>query len=214
MSLIRRSPVKFTASPAVTNEQSGWHVVIEYQGQGEAPYLVDLSHVSKWDLQGRDLSGFSPGGLIVPETPGASFLAEGWLINRMNATQASVWWLGQGEGQRRPDPAAEPAYTETTDAQAFLTLIGPGLPDIVETITSMDLFAPGVAVPALFQGPVLRIPCQVALLGKNEGAEAVIVAFPRGYGQTMAEAMLEAGAPYGLSPGGEGVFRKWLTSVG
>ncbi len=211
--LIRRSPIKLPARPERTEERDGWKIVVNYQDQGDGPHLVDLSHVYKWDLQSSDLAGFSPGGLSVPEKPGVSALKDGWLVNRMNNTQASVWRLG-GNAEASPDPAREPAYTETTDAQALIALIGPKLAAVVETITSLDVFAPGVEPPALVQGPVLHIPCQVVRLGEAGERGTILIAFSRGYGQAMAEAVLEAGRPYGLTPGGEEVFTNLMTALG
>ena len=46
----------------------------------------------------------------------------------------------------------------------------------------------------------------MVVLEKDEDNPAVLIACPRGYGQSMAEALLEEGSEYGLTPGGENIF--------
>ena len=206
MTLMKHSPITFTASALRTEERDGWVVCLEFADQGEGPWLVDLSHKRKWDVQSSDLSAYRPGGVAIPTQPGQSILQDGWLINRMNRTQAAAWRLDSGEGTAAPDPDAQPAYTETTDAQALLALVGEDVVPLTELITAMDLFGFQVNPPALFQGPVLHVPCQVVRLGTQGDQETVLIACSRGYGQTMAAALLSAGDPYGLTAGGEKVF--------
>ena len=85
---IRRSPVVFSAKPKKTQDRGGWKVVLEYEDEGEGPFLVDLSHLTKWDLQDRDISGINWFSGPIPEKPGDSVFEKGILINRMNGTQA------------------------------------------------------------------------------------------------------------------------------
>ena len=199
----KRSPVSLPSTPLRTEERGGWLISLEYENQGEGPWLIDLSHKPKWDLQSPDLSEYQPGGLDIPEGVGQSLLQGGWLINRMNGTQASIWRLGPDEGDRPPDPSAFSAYTETTDAHALMALIGTGLVQILELYTVMELFGPDVDPPALFQGPILRVPSQVVRLLEADKTECVLIACAGGYGRTMADAMLSMGRPYGLVSGGE-----------
>ncbi|MFO7738422.1 MAG: hypothetical protein R6V46_08115, partial [Desulfatiglandaceae bacterium] len=82
--ILRRSPVSFTIAPARTELRDGWDVILEYESEGNGPYLIDLSHSAKWDVQDIDLSQFRPRGLSIPETPGQCAFQNGILINRMN----------------------------------------------------------------------------------------------------------------------------------
>ena len=213
MTFSRISPIVFSLKPADTHIRDHWRIVKKYEEEGDGPHLVDLSHCPKWDLQTRDLSSFAPWGFRIPENPGETKLVEGWLVNRMNATQASIWLLDTTRKSGDKEAFSDRAFTETTDSLALVVLVGKDPMRIMETLTSMDLHHPRVTPPWLFQGPVLGIPSQVVRLGENGDQEAFLIGFSRGYGQSMAEAVLEAGEPYGLTPGGEGVFTLWLSGL-
>ena len=198
----RNSPVSFESNPAQTVMRDGWEVVLAYEDEGVGPFVVDLSHVPKWDIQASDLSQIQPQGMNIPEVPGACVLGKGMLINRMNQTQASVWHLFD----KIPQIPDETAYTDITEAFALLGFLGQEIFSIMEKITALDLQSPQNQRPFLLQGPVLHIPCQVAVLEKD----AVVMGFSRGYAQSMVEAILEAGQPWGIQPAGEGIFSAYL----
>jgi hypothetical protein len=50
----------------------------------------------------------------------------------------------------------------------------------------------------------------VVLLRREDLSAAVLVAFSRGYGQSMTEALLHAGEPLGLRAAGEERFFEYL----
>jgi glycine cleavage system aminomethyltransferase T len=54
------------------------------------------------------------------------------------------------------------------------------------------------------------VRCQIVVLGEKGDDGAVLIAFPRGYGQSVCEALLDAGIEWGLRPAGETAFRDWL----
>ena len=195
---LRRSPVDFGITPARSEEKNGWLVALSYGDSKDAPRLIDLSHVSKWDLQDSNLGGFSPWGGTVPTEFGKSAFENGVAINRMNRTQCSIWHLGGGY----PEPPAESAYTETTDALAMLAISGPGALEVMDALTYLDFSDPGLEAPCLIQGLILHIPCQIVLLKKEGDSATVVFTFSRGYGQAMAETILHAGHGAGLKPGG------------
>ncbi len=204
----RRSPVRFDAAPARTERRAGWNVVLDYESD-RAPAdvmrrasLVDLSHRARWDVQNRDIGTLRPFGLDVPGTPGKVAVRDGLMINRMNGTQASVWHVGPGAAPAMPDG---PHYTDTTDSHCWLALLGDSVPEVLESVTGLDLFDPARARPFLTQGPVLHVPCQIV----TWRGDAVLLAFSRGYGQTFVEALLESGRHAGLRPAGERVFTDW-----
>jgi hypothetical protein len=198
----RHSPVAPMGQPAQTESRNGWDVVLQYQGEGNGPHLIDLSHRSKWDIQDTDLEAIQPLGLIIPKSPGGCVIEKGLLVSRMNQSQAAVWQL--------LEPAAvmpeEGPYTDITEALTLLALVGKEIPMIMEKITSLDLAEPARMAPFFLQGPVLHVPCQLAVLRKSPEAYAILIACSRGYGQSMAAALLEAGSPWDLRPGGEKAF--------
>ena len=115
----RRSPVVFYSKPAETTMWDDWQVVLEYEEQGQGPWVVDLSHRPRWDLQDHEISTRQPFGISIPETPGQSAFDNGILINRMNRTQASIWHL-TGDKLDIPD---DPAFTDVTDAAGVEELV-------------------------------------------------------------------------------------------
>jgi len=196
---IRRiSPIKFNINPTQVEKRDGWNVALSY-GPHSGPFLIDLSHRPKWDLQNSNLPRFRPFGLIIPENPGQCTFSEGILINRMNRTQCQIWHLA-GKKPRAPRSSS---YTEITDGQCLLAVTGPSALDVMERITNLDLASPALSPPCLIQGPVLHIPCQVVLFSRPTAQATILFSFSRGYGQTMADAILHSGKDLGLRPGGE-----------
>ena len=208
----RRSPVRFDAAPARTEHRAGWHVVLDYESD-RAPAdalrracLIDLSHRARWDVQHRNIGTLRPFGLDVPRRPGEVAVRDGLMINRMNGTQASIWHVGPGAAPAMPDG---PHYTDTTDSHCWLALLGDSVPEVLESVTSLDLFEPGCPRPFLTQGPILHVSCQV-VTWRNDAA---LVSFSRGYAQTFVEALLDSGRRTGLLPAGERVFIDWVRAL-
>ena len=202
----RMSPVLFSAIPVKTEKRDNWTVVLEYEGEGIGPWLIDLSHKNRWDLQDGDVDAIKPWGFSLPETPGKSVFKKVMLINRMNLTQASIWHLSA-------DDLSEPkgsAYTETTDATLLLALAGRFVFSITEKLTSLDFLDPEKNAPFLLQGPISHIPCQVVLLEKNEDSGTILLTCSRGYAHDMTYAIFEAGKEFGLCPAGENAFEPRL----
>jgi hypothetical protein len=202
----RRSPVVFSTSPMSTEDRQGRQVVLEYEGQGDGPFLVDLSHCVKWDFQDSKLDDQHPWGLTIPAQPGQSLVHDGWLVNRMNRTQAQFWRIDGAD----VSPPQEAFATDITDGLCLLALVGSDVPVIMERLTPLDIFSPNRQTPCLIQGPVLHIPCQLVRIGLFEDTHVVVFGFSRGYGQTMAEAVIEASSGHGLKPGGEQAFTRFF----
>lgn len=207
--IIRRSPVTFEAPAARTEERDNWKVVLEYEGQGEGPWLIDLSHRARWDLQDQELGNIQPWGVKVPESPGRCAYENGCLVNRMNRTQASIWRLA-GESPDAPDNVA---YTDVTDATIFLALVGNKLAPLIEKLTSLDFFNPGIEPPFLLQGPLAHVPCQCVMLERTAGRCGILFTCSRGYARDMVHAVLDAGNELGLKPAGEEVFSRWISGM-
>lgn len=205
----RRSPITFNAEPIKTENRHNWRVVLEYAGESEGPHLIDLSHRSKWDLQASDLSAAAPWGVPVPEQPGAACFRNGILVSRRTRTEASVWHLSGSE----PKAESANAYTDVTDAFALLALVGRHVFSITEKLSALDLRDPAQKSPFFRQGPFCHVPCQVAVLRKQESRGMLLVACARGYAHDMAQAVLQAGAFYGLGPAGEDQFIRRLAAL-
>jgi hypothetical protein len=205
----RQSPVSFPGKPLKMEMRDHWTVVLEYEAEGEGPYLFDLSHRARWDLQDANLSSFQPLGIRVPDTPGQCIFENGVLVNRMNRTQASIWHLG-AENPAAPD---DPAYTETTDVTVFLGLAGQNIFAIAEKLSALDFTDPAKSAPFLLQGPFSHVPCQVVALEKTTERSGILLTCTRGYARDMAHAILAAGEDFGLQPAGETAFMSWIETV-
>ena len=223
----RYSPVRFDVPPKEVERRDGWDVVLAYEGEGkvegagqgdgvgeaggagegQGPWLVDLSHRARWDYQDRRIDDHRPLGLHVPPAPREVSIERGLMISRMNNTQASIVHVGPDTAPAMPD---EVGYTDTTDAHCCLAVVGTATPVVLEHVSNLDLFPPRRRPPFLTQGPVLHVPCQIV----TRGYDGALLTFGRGYGQTFADAMLQAAGEVGLRPGGERVFTDWWLGGG
>ncbi|UCE51018.1 MAG: sarcosine oxidase subunit gamma SoxG [Desulfobacterales bacterium] len=201
----RYSPVTFDSKPAETELRNGWEVVLAYEDEGNGPYLVDLSHIAKWDVQHAHLSQIQPMGTAIPQTPRACIFKDSVFINRLNQTQASVWHICGLKAEMPEDSA----YTDITDVFAMLALFGADNLSIMEKVTALDLQPHEKQSPFLIQGPVLHVPCQIVIVEKD----ALLIAFSRGYAHSMSEAFLEAGSQCNLKPAGELVFSNYIKTL-
>lgn len=207
--ITRQSPVIFDSRPVKTESRNHWTVVVEYEAEGSGPYVIDLSHRARWDLQYEDLAKVQPWGIHVPDSPGHCVYESGILINRMNRTQASIWHLS-GEMPIVPD---DPAFTDTTDATVFLALLGNDIFALTEKLTSLDFLDPIRKTPFLLQGPLSHIPCQIVILEKNSDKSGILMTCSRGYAHDMVAAVLSAGEKFILRPAGEKAFTDWLNKL-
>jgi hypothetical protein len=202
MTAKRQSPIKFHDEPAESEFQDGFEVILTYRNESKDNALIDLSHRSKWDVQNTDLELIESSVLKIPPSPEESIYQNGLLINRLNETQLTIWNV-EGEKPAWPD---WPFLTEITDGQVLIALHGASALSIFEKVSALDLRAPCRKGPFVLQGPVVHVPAQVAFLAQS----CLLLGFPRGYGQSVAEALLDAGAEYSLKPAGEKVFRDCL----
>jgi hypothetical protein len=207
--IIRRSPVTFDSTPAQTEMRDSWNVVLEYENQGDGPWIIDLSHRARWDLQDREIDAIHPWGLNIPAAPGRCSYGHGVLINRMNRTQSSIWRIN-GDKLNPPEGTA---YTDVTDATVLLALVGKNLAALVEKLTSLDFFNPLNEPPFLLQGPLAHVPCQCVMLEKSPDSSGILFTCSRGYAQSMVHAVVDAGAEFGIRPAGESLFQDWLSGM-
>lgn len=210
--VIRRlSPVSFQAAPSESEERDGWTVVLRYENEGDGPWLADLSHKTRWDVQNGRLDDLQPGGVAVPQAWNRCVLSSGLLINRMNRTQAAVWHL-KNESSDMP---SESAYTDVTEAAVFLALFGPHTFRIAEKLSALDFLVADAETPFLLQGPFSHVPCQIVVLQREKGGAGggILLTCSRGYARSMVHAISDAGQEFGLRPAGERAFSDWLGST-
>ena len=206
----RQSPVSFPGKPLKTEMRDHWTVVLEYEAEGEGPYLFDLSHLARWDLQDTDLSSFQPLGIRVPDTPGQCIFENGVLVNRMNRTQASIWHLG-GENPAAPDDAA---YTETTDVTVLLGLVGQNIIAIAEKLSALDFTDPDQSRHHFFcRGRYRTYPVRWSRWRRTTDKSGILLTCSRGYARDMTHAILAAGEEFGLQPAGEKAFTRWIETL-
>lgn len=205
----RVSPVSFGKSPKRTEVRDNWTIAMEYDGEGQGLSIVDLSHVTRLDVQTGDLSGVTPFGVAIPEVPGQSVLKDGVLINRMNGIQASVFQL-PGNGADLP---TDVFVTETTENTLCVAIMGKDVFSFMEKVTNLDFLDPKMTVPFLFQGPCCHVPCQIITLSKDGDKAGLLLTCSRGYGQDMIHSLLDAGVEFNMKPIGEEKFSTWVASL-
>ena len=203
----RISPVVFTSTPVKTERRGNWDVVLEYSTEGDGPYLIDLSHKPRFDVQDSDLSTKTPFGIKLPESPGSSVLENGILANRMNRTQVSLYNLC---GEEDPSIMDDFGGTDVTESTLFVALLGNSIFSICEKLTALDFMDPARTAPFLFQGPFSHVPCQIVTLNKEGESSGLVLTCSRGYGKDMIHSILHAGEEFGLKPAGEDRFTAWV----
>jgi len=208
--LKRQSPVQFKVSPRKTEVRDNWTVALEYDEEGQGPWLVDLAHKIRWDLQDSRVGEQRPCDLEVPAAPGSCTFANDTLVNRMNRTQTSIYHLG-AVAPALPDFAG---YTDVTESTVFLALFGPKAFIIAEKLSALDFLDPAKQSPFLYQGPFCHVPCQIVTLEKAaDGSGGFLLTCSRGYGDSLIHAILEAGSALGLLPAGENRFSAWIQGL-
>ncbi len=202
----RVSPVVLKSTPVKTEVKDNWKVVMEYKGEGDGPYLIDLTHKQRFDFQDSNLLEHKPFKMTIPETPGCSVFDKGIVINRMNRTQISIYNFNENN-LVMPDDSG---FTDVTEVTLFIALVGKNIFSICEKLTSLDFMDPGKNTPFLFQGPFSHVPCQIVTLSKDSENQGLVLTCSRGYGRDMIHAILHAGEEFGLKPAGEEKFNHFI----
>ena len=206
----RYSPVTFKSRVHNFEMRDNWKIVLDYQDEGPGPWLVDLSHKPRWDLQDSQIDNPTSCGLAVPPRPGDCLLKENILINRLNRTQAAIWHLGVEE-VCLPEFKG---FTDVTESTVFLALLGPNVFHVAEKLTALDLMTPARTAPFVLQGPLCHVPCQIVVLERHANMSGgYLVACSRGYADSMVQAILSGGQEFGLRPAGETRFADWVQNV-
>lgn len=204
----RRSPVYLPGKPEKTQTRSNWSVVSEYADEGAGPWIVDLSHCPRWDIQGRDLGKVLPPEFTLPDFPGSVLVHAKGLTGRTGRSQAFLWLFDD----KAPVPTGA-GCTEITDGALCLALLGSAVFQLTEKLTNLDLGDPKRKAPCLLLGPFSHVTCQIVVLKNDPADAAVLVACSRGFAHDMVQAVLKAGEEFGLRPAGERRFMKQLQSA-
>lgn len=204
----RRSPVQLPGKPEKTQTRNHWSVVSEYADEGPGPWVVDLSHCPRWDIQGRNLDEASVSEFSLPDSPGGVILRANGLTGRAGQNQAFLWLLDE----KSAAPAGT-GFTETTEGSLCLALLGKDVFHITEKLTNLDLGDPKRKAPFLVLGPFCHVTCQIVVLNNDPAKAAVLVACTRGFAHDMVHAVLTAGEEFGLRSAGERRFTEFIKSA-
>jgi hypothetical protein len=207
----RTSPIVFRQQPLNVVYRKGWPVVQAYEGEGNDPHVIDVSHAIKLDVQDTALKDIKPLGLEIPHEAGQSTLytEHNLIINRLNDVQAVIW-------QFNPDTAIipkGPQYTDVTDAFLLLAFSGTKVFDIAERLSTLDLMDPTLTCPVVFQGPFLHVPCQVVVVAREATDGLIFVACSRGYGQSFVNALFHTVETFDMRAAGEQALNKALAAL-
>jgi hypothetical protein len=204
----RQSPVHLPGEPEKTKLRDHWPVVLEYADEGPGPWIVDLSHCRRWDIQARDLDAAAVPGISFSDSPGGVMLLNRMLTGRTGRRQAFLWVFD--------DKAAAPAgecWTEVTEGTLCLALLGQNVFPITEKLASLDLADPQRSAPFLLLGPFSHVTGQMVVLSKDPQHAVVLVAGTRGFAHDLVHAVLAAGEEFGLRPAGENRFLEKFKSL-
>ena len=122
-----------------------------------------------------------------------------WYVTTTSAGAATItewieWWMqsGWGEGVHLVD---------LTEANAAFNLAGPRARDTLAKLTGRDLANDGFPYMRVRGATVAGVPCRLLRIGFT-GELSYEIHCPAGYARHVWEALLEAGAEFGLSPFG------------
>ncbi len=203
----KQSPIRFPDSPLKTERRQGWEVALTYAGDDASLVIIDLSHITKWELYGRGLEGQQVGPAAIPHIAGQVNLSAGLAVCLCRPSVALIWQLADEFSWTLPVGVK---LTEITDNYALVALIGADGPRVMEKIADLDLFLPAEQTVRFVQGPILDGASQVMILSSPDSSTGLLLAVCRGAGQSIVDAILDAGGEFGLQPAGEQVFKTWL----
>jgi len=203
----RISVLDMRLEPAEIMVRDGWQVALTYQGEKiyQPLFISDLSHLSKWFLQARELTAMQPEGLIVPTGPGEATLEKSLLIARLTPIQCFLMALGDSIPELK-----NAHYTDMTDAFASFAIVGPQCLDVLSKLSPLDFAEPNKAIPCAAQGPVENLRCLLIKLHGREDIPGLIISIDRGYGYFLLDAFLDAGKEFGVCIAGWNRFESWV----
>jgi hypothetical protein len=204
---LRTSPLEVSLQPEETVIRGGYEVALTYLGERGLgyPFLVDISHVPKWILQGRDLEGMQPAGVDIPANPQAASLRKGILAGRL--TPHEGWLMALGD---EIPSFNEPGFTRVTDGYAAMALVGHQVWEVLNKLSPVDMEAPAQEPLCVVQAPVEDVPCLLVKVMAGGAAPGLILCVERAYGPFILGAILDAGREFWIAVAGWRRFREWL----
>ncbi len=203
----RLSPVQMPLKAETIQIRNDFEVVQTYGKESHGPSLVDLSHLAKWEIETADLDEkMNLIGLSVPVEPNSAFLSDKRVVSRLTPTRALVWDFGIDE---KIDWESTEAFNDFTDGSALFFMTGEGLLSIMERLTEMDLKPKNASDLLFLQGSVIGVPAKILISVNREHQLSMFISVARGFGQSVANAILSAGGDADISPAGEHVFLRW-----
>lgn len=187
----------------------------------EAVGLIDLSTLGKLDVQGRDAAlllehiythrfaalplgrvryavAADDSGIVLDDGTVARLGPERFFVTTTTSglAQMDAWlkWWSEGTGW-----CAHVA--NVTSTYAAVNLAGPRARDVLAKLTSLDVSAAALPYLAAAEGRVADIPTLLLRIG-FVGELGFEMHFPADYGEAMWDALLEAGAEFGIRPFG------------
>ena len=202
----RTSPLNMGLEPDKVVEWNGWTVGLTYFGEfvHNTVFITDLSHLSKWNVQGHDIDDVDVQGLRFPKKPRYVVMDENMAAVRLTPWEAFIMNFSHSY----PEPKGM-GLTNVTEALAAFAVVGHGCLEILEKLSDVDLSAPGTPMLQAAQTPVAGITCLVMCVRREGKIPGLIVSGPRGYGQFLLEAFLDAGKEYGIAVAGWERFHAW-----
>lgn len=203
----RISPVRMPLKAEKTEIRNYFEVKLSYQGETSGPSLVDLSHISKWEIETSDLDKkMNDINFSVPLKPCDAFLSKKKAVCRLTSTRVLIWDFDGRDDELLKQSGT---FNDLTDGNALFFLTGEGLLSIMERLVEMDLDLKNQSDLLFLQGPVIGVPAKILVCINQQYQMGMFISVGRGFGQSIADAILAAGAETDISPAGEYVFSRW-----
>ena len=204
----RISPVHMPLGAEKTEIRNHFEVVLSYGKKTSNASVVDLSHVSKWEIETGNLDDAMDGtGLTLPSQSNKAALFPDRTLCRMTPSRALIWNFDGGEESLW---LQESAFNDVTDGSALLFMTGQGLLSIMEQLTDVKLDLVNGDSLRFAQCPLVGVPAKIVVGINKIHQMGMFVSVARGFGQSVIDTLLLAGKEIGLAPAGEEVFSQWL----
>ncbi len=175
---------------------------LQFTGKG-APALLERVYVNQWRKLGLGRARYgvicNDEGVVLDDGVGARLGEEEWYMTTTSSGAAAVfeliqWWMQAGWGKGVH-------LTDLTEAFAAFNLAGPQSRAVLQELTQADLSNEAFPYMHARQAAVAGVPCRLLRLGFT-GELSYEIHCPAGYGLHLWEALMAAGAQFGISPFG------------
>jgi hypothetical protein len=200
------SPVRLPGTIETRIQRDGWEIALSYNQEDSPLTIIDLSHFSKWEIYDPELPGQSLGPLHVPNRTGEVVLTAEIIVGLCRPSVALVFKCDHSGDEL----LSEANYADVTDGYALLALIGDDGPLAMEKITDLDLTSRSRQHAHLVQGPLLDAPSKIMVFSTAGCKTGMLIAVDRGSGQSIVDAIVDAGTEFELKSAGERAFNRWL----